>query len=341
MHDYYECERKFLLRWRLGLIRRGSIQSPALMVGTYMHEALQDLALGHTPAALATRMQGKVRDEITELEKLPGGCPAHVPLTLAKNLNMALAMALAFRALLITKGYGILDPGFTDVIQCEESIMIRVPSRVIAPVLRRGMDKKRRAKQMVISGTLDAITQDKPTGVVSLNDYKSTSRSPLLRAKTARFEPQVKIYRALSEVVLGDQKATEFRHYVIQKPTIRLKQKESFDEYLARVGQWYVDRSASHPHDPPVVVSRAALDGPIYDSSFVRMLREVHTACRIREPWAELYPQTGAPYACHNSFGSECPYLSLCTSDPVTWPDLIMTQFDQEFRYSDRSSVGE
>ena len=150
-----------------------------------------------------------------------------------------------------------------------------------------------------------------------------TRKAAVERAKTATFEPQSWIYPILVASLWG-RPPKKIIHYIVQKPTIRLKKKETLAEYIARVPEWYKDKQAERPNDPPIVRSEFPVTGPLYPRSKMLMLKKVSQVCNASPPHLDNFPETGAPYQCKG-----CAFVALCQSDPVTWVDQIAARFRQ------------
>ena len=318
---YYQCKRAYFWRYRLGLVHRTHTPSAATE-GTWMHEAIRAMMLGGDIATIERDLTTKanaINDSL--IDSTTGISPAGVGDQLNRAVQRAVAMANAFLSVARIRNLPLVDPDKTNIIGTEQAISCQIT------LAGKGRGKK--ALSVTVAGTLDLITGDKASSVVTIHDYKRVSGSPADRAQPAYWEPQVWLYPILANAI--GHNPTWFNHWIIQSPTIRQKQTESFVEYLARVVEWYKEKSIADPNDPPMIVSSVSLRGPGFTPERVAILAELAEASQD-EPDAENYPRTGAPYAC-KAYNRLCPYCELCSRDPALWPDAILTSYRQEFRY--------
>ncbi len=324
--EWHSCQRKAFFRYALGLVRHGVLTPEALFIGTCVHEAMRHLASGATPDFVARRLGVLARQELEEAATAEGALPRDADIIVTQRKAKALAMATAFYELLEDKWKNLN----AEVLYVEHTIKVQIPPEVLRA---KGI---RRKNPLELVGQIDLATREK--GDVVINDYKTTSVPPADRARVASFDIQAPFYRLLHEGLEGEMlTADKFRNYILLKPTIRLKQKETYDEYLERVGEWYKDKQASDPNDPPMVVSTLRYEPDLYPDEMMRQIVPVWRA--FSGPYnVKYFPRTGAPYQCIKQ-GQVCPYLDLCQSDPVTWTDQIALQYKQEFRYEDQAGA--
>lgn len=326
MADFYKCQRHSMFKHRLGLVPKWE-ESRARMVGTFVHECMRKLSLGVDEQATRLGVLGKVDEIVAKASQELGGVNQGLIEKVKEAANIAIAIACAFRRILISKGEGFFSPEKTEVLFVERAVKLALPRELLAPGQKGDSD-------IVLVGTLDAGIINKETGEYEICDYKTYDGSPADRAAVARIDPQVAIYRILAHESYGHP-AAKFNHYVIKKPTIRVRQGETFEGYLDRLVKWYDEKAAEKPNDRPIVFSAIRFEGPHITREFRVMLREVHTAMKHRPLDVELWPKTGAPGACLDWYGRQCPYFDLCKSDEAVWVDRILAGFRQEFRYEE------
>jgi hypothetical protein len=322
---FNECERKYFFEERMGLRKKGEMTPEYFLVGEMVHEAMRVYSLGKGDSAAALAVSvigGREIDDCTIGGVLPPGVLEHVDRCTQKSL----AMAIFFRDVL--KKYGEMFDG-------EKHEVLGAEVRITAKAtFEKGIG---RSSAATIGGQLDLVTRERATGEVTLHDYKQTGGKPLDRAKTVKLEKQPWMYRLLWECLEG-VKATKFKHYILKRPTIRQhkpsKSKpegETFQEYVERMKLWYLDEQQKGNN--PLVISTYVYPTEGYPSWFVEQLRRVAKAGALR-PYLRFFPPTGAPHRCVER-GGECQFLNICTSDPVTWVEMIAGKFKRVFRYDE------
>ena len=312
LENYYKCQRLFLFRNRLRLIPATELPPDSLMTGRWFHEGMRLVVTGSGPEAVIRELGQQASEQLAEVTSEGGVVPVGAPETVAKAKEMAIAMSLAFYEI-ASDAKLLPDPtgGGVAGFVAERRVECRLPEE--AGLVLGGIG---------LVGVLDLLYEEMDGSIV-LVDYKTTGSSAVERAKTATFEPQSWIYPILVASLWG-RSPKKIVHYIVQKPTIRLKKKETLAEYIARVPEWYKDKQAERPNDPPIVRSEFPVTGPLYPRSKMLMLKEVARACNASPPHLDNFPETGAPYQCKG-----CAFVALCQSDPVTWVDQIAARFRQ------------
>lgn len=331
--DYYRCQRYFMWRYRMGLVRR-VVAATAALQGEWFHDTLRGLTVGETLDEIKARLDTKADEKIDAAVGPDGAVPQGLDEALRRMVAKSVAMGDAFLSLCRARGLPLVDKAMTEVLAVEEAIQSEVDVRFRAA-----------SRLIPIAGRLDLVTRDAATGEITIHDYKQTSQSPADRAATAMLEPQPWMYRLLSSTAHGDPRSC--CHWIMRSPTIRqLKPTkknpggESYDAYLERVKVWFSEKAMEHPEDPPIVASTVVLDGPMVTPERASILLEVRRGCTQRLT-ADDFPRTGAPHSCF-VYGRACPYHQLCTHDSAMWPGLVLDQYTQEFRYgSDSDSESE
>ena len=160
--------------------------------------------------------------------------------------------------------------------------------------------KVRLARGIYLKGKLDAVTAD---GLPV--EHKTTGQADLLKyVDHLAYDDQITIYM----LATGTTRA----HYtVIQKPTIRLRQNETQDEYLERVSQWYTPE-----HIVCVDVVRTTEELEAKREEIIYIARQIQ---KTRKFWCNP----------NNCALASCPYDSICLSYE---PNMQVVGFEKKER---------
>jgi hypothetical protein len=133
---------------------------------------------------------------------------------------------------------------------------------------------------------------------------------------------------------------------LIRTPTIKYcpntKDKGGFQCYIDRLRQWYIDENAKSPDDSPLYQGTVRFSGsePVTQEFALRLSRYVKEAAS-GNPNVNEFPRAGGS-RCTNRFNKPCPYLGLCSVDPVLWPSLVRQGLYQiSFREDEESNSQE
>lgn len=165
----------------------------------------------------------------------------------------------------------------------------------------------RLARGIYLKGRLDAITKDdipvehKTTGSFSLEKY----------IDHLAYDDQIAIYM----LVLGSNRAV---YTIIQKPSIRMKQNETEDEYLQRVSEWY---SPEHVKTVNVVRSSGELEEKRQE--IIYLARQIKNSKMF---WRN--PNTCAL--------TNCAYASICLNYE---PSMQVVGFEKKIRKNEELSL--
>jgi len=305
---YQTCKRKYMFEERLGLKTRGTYQG-ALKLGSWYHEIYDKLYQGASFQSASQSVAGALVDLEKELLQscdergfLPGGRTVEKVLTLASlDLQKALVMAAW------TWNRHPLDFDKYEVLTTEHLIEVKYQT-IRQPIRMR----------------LDALLRKRGTNKVYIDDHKTTSKKPSDLIDTYRFAIQPKLYRIGAEALLehvgwtdeqgGPLEVVGFNHNIIRKPTIRQKQKQTFDEYLEEVNQWYSINMDLAPDDPPFIRSPIIYNEPVMTEETLILLREASRAATANiDP--TIYYRDPSGNACL-SWNQRCPFLDLCSTPP-------------------------
>lgn len=322
----HDCHRKFFFRERLGI--RPGTESPTLTEGSAYHECMQNLYLGVPPHALQGVLEQwmrKEREQVTSLAGpagfLPGGKDVRKVLgdmELASYKGLAMAAFTWQRSnipkLLDKRPVWIMPDGKPAV-----EVLLKVPYRA-------GTDIVVRAD--VITTDLD----DKGRRRFWIEDHKTTSMDPMIRAQALSISAQAALYyHALTEWLKANEVegyVAGICHNVIRKPTIKYcpgtKDKNGVSSYIERVAEWYEENGNTS------IVRAETWAGRHFKERVGEVMSRLEDVVRdFAQPLTlddhRLFPRAG-DYACHK-FNSPCAYLRLCTADPATWVQEIESNY--------------
>ncbi len=315
------CRRRFLFAHRLGLVPKGF--SRPLSMGDLYHRIMESLYLGNHLSRVSESAAEWIAETVVGLAAVAdarGGLPGGQSLReLQDQANSDLLKAQAM-AVAIWEAHP-LDSETWEVVAVEQPITIklRLPLYVAAP----------------ISMQIDLLLRHRKSGEGWIVDHKTTSASPVQRARMLSFDCQPRIYRFGAAQAYPDMPIVGAIYSIIKKPTIKYCGKDkSFSDYIERVKQWYVDKREKTPHDPPFVASHLRFTEPVLPTELLTQLRETSRASRCA-PTLTNFPKTpNTEQVCESEYGL-CPFAELCTSDPGTWSVLIPSGFNQVDRDGD------
>jgi hypothetical protein len=335
-----ECPRKFLYRDRLG-IRPVGYQS-ALSLGSMFHKALQSYFLGGTAADRAQALDKMSQDYTNELTTranpvglLPDGTDV---LTVTREIDED-----RYKALAMAETFIHFHPFDLD----KWEILHSAPG---VPVVELLLEAQVPGITQPIRSPCDLALVKKGTNEVWIVDHKTTSMAPKVRAAALSISTQARLYRLVLQHNLAawagisvDRSLTEGGlqvvgaiHNIIKKPTIKYcpdtKDKGGFHKYVERMVEWY------KTNEDTMLQTFDRFTGPVLDNELGQRLTRIDQAVSWdattgrqlgREPLDVFY--RAGDYVCH-TFNRPCPYLTLCSSSPSMWADLIKSQYKIEFR---------
>lgn len=323
------CPRKFLYEYKLGIKPRR--YASALTMGTIVHKVLEALFTGQSPTEALTVCQRLLAKEQQRLidDAGPDGFLSTgetldtVLKKLEEDYHKARATGLVFWQSVPFKS--------------EEWEILRTPDneKMIEMVLEceyPGLNRPLRCP-------CDLALLHKETGEVWIVDYKTTSFDPKKRAIPTKIGVQMKLYRlalqshldAWAEAGLAPKRTVAgSMHAIIKKPGIKFCKKDAnFEAYIERLVKWYKDADAKDPLNPPLILDPNRFSGPLMTRELWGRLKQYCKAANA-QPNVDHFYRAGES-ACLQ-YNQVCPYMSLCNSDPVMWPDLVRQQYQISFR---------
>lgn len=337
---YWSCPRKFLLAVRMGLRLLGRPFPEALAIGGLFHRLLESYHLGqeeHAGLRACYAMAYQWADAET--------APAKARAGMDKNVALAQAMARAF-----IKRFPRRTGEDFEQLLVEEVIRVRPPGTNVD-----------------LEGTLDNAWRERATGLVWIEDYKTTSDEPEARVSTCSFEPATPVYRLLAESRYPG-KVAGIVYTVILKPDSRLcgKDRDFTEEprtfksgprkgvtiterkfhgepkpenFCTRMGQWYdgegeyIGLKDAWALKPPMIQAWVAFSGPPLTREMQLVLHEAGKALRATPDLRRFY-RRGGP-SCRgrrqeDGSSSGCPFLELCRRDPRSWRGCVEELYERK-----------
>lgn len=319
------CPRLFLFRHRFGLTPLSYVSAPT--IGSIFHAIKAGLWSGKSQQQIEhvaamdwgefeTRLQSRAGDS----GLLPWGASYDSVIKRAsKDFSIARALALwSWQAYGAEKQFKSWTP-----LAVERRFNIRIRN-LGAPLCVQ----------------IDVLLMNLKDGTLWIMDHKTTSEDTLARMTTLPFEVQPRIYRLGVELWLStpgvrsslglpdDPSAHPLAGWlcdIVQKPAIRQKQTETFDEFVIRIGDTMnarmADFSAGRSGDsgPPALLRSLKFRGPALDAELNGILRRAARASRRLKLPLELYPRTGRETGACYKWNTPCSYLPFCTRDPSAW----------------------
>lgn len=328
--EFEHCPRKFLYTYKLGIKPR--TYQPALHIGNVLHLVLQSLFMGksQTEALDAAKQYfhrycNQLLSDADEAGFTPQGKSIEgVVKSAEEDYHKARAMAVAFMSFkpFDWKKWHILYT--PDGTPCVELLLEAKVKGVSVPII----------------APCDLALVKVGTREVWIVDHKTTSIDTLARAKSIKISPQVALYRLVLQCHLDQwgEQSKEHKglrvcgsiHNIIKKPTIKYcKKDKSFEDYINRVTEWYKEKHKDDPSHSPILQPETCFTEPTMTKELYLRLRQQARASRAAPDLDRFY--RAGDYACHQ-FNTVCPFIDLCDSDPVMWPDIIRTRFDIKFR---------
>jgi len=338
------CERKWFLKYRLGVVLRGGSYKEAADLGTIFHRFMLEGAEGEGKVlAWVNEWRLRLHKQISAGEDLDGNL-ARTSNKLSELYNIAEAMARIFRE--------------------------KYPQPEWFKTIGREIKHEFTYEGVLLSGTLDKLLLDTRTNNVWIRDYKSTGRALMAIFAGAPWRVQGRIYRLLAEDYLfhsvpdlGKTTVTEeqlekavapflsmdqktlnsivpvnvqgFILDGIKKPGIKLCRTDianakkwnvsEAEAYLRRVKEWYKETEGKD--DAPVMKSM----GVMYTEARVTpelekvlsMFRKYQADVTL-DPMA--YSRDPSGRECF-AWERQCEYYDLCMRDPKNWDDLFEKKY--------------
>lgn len=334
--DFEHCPRKFMYRYKLGISPK--TYQPALHIGSVFHLVLQSLFMGKSQEeALKSvhqyfhRFCNKILATADEAGFAPSGKSVEgVVRSAEEDYHKARAMAIAFMK------FKPFDWSKWEILTAPDD----------TPCVELLMEAKVKGIPVPIVAPCDLALLKKGTNEVWIVDHKTTSADTIARAKSVKISPQVALYRLVLQCHI-DQWAEENKRYeglrvrgsihnIVKKPTIKYcpntkddKASGGYQHYLDRVQKWYEEKHKEDPNHSPIVQSATYFAEAVLTRELFLRLRQQSRAARSAPNLDRFY--RAGDYACH-AFNSVCPFIDLCTSDPVLWPEIVRSRFDISYR---------
>ena len=149
-----------------------------------------------------------------------------------------------------------------------------------------------------------------------LHELKTTKEITPDYVKRIQTDLQIAAYFHLHNTIWEDEPIEEVMYDVIRKPSIRIKKKESKQEFLQRLQEWY-----QKPEDMSVFhierFKQPGIDAESVVNTIVKVSEEM-----LRSKQKEDYYQDFDK--CHSYYGDVCPYYTLCHEGGETKENLVL-----------------
>lgn len=184
-----------------------------------------------------------------------------------------------------------------------------------------------------LAARFDTIVADHQRKECWLEDHKTTSADPKLRAASLPWEFSVRLYRVVG---VKSEEALELpyplvgmRHNIVQKPAIRLRtsKAETWESFIDRYRDWVLSRGEYEnlknqrdlDESHPWLWSWIRWRGELFPPEFLHQIRTLDRACS-ETPIPELFPRRSCLNAFNNAFS---PFLDFYQRPVKDWPQLI------------------
>lgn len=199
------------------------------------------------------------------------------------------------------------------------------------------MEWRRSKRDIPFGGRLDLLLRNKKTGEYWVNDDKTTSDPPQIRAKTCSMEVQTILYPYLADQWLKEQgikaKVSGVVHTIVQKSRLRYTGKDpSFQAYVDRVADQYKE-SMQVGHIPMILRSttfrqkKEPADVRALLSDYQKFIRRFGGVGGLVGTHEIVNAQRSAKSCV--KWGRPCKYIKLCALDPAAYGIHIAHEFVQ------------
>lgn len=303
------CPRRYLYANRLRWFPKAQAAAPALTIGHLLHRLMAGLYAGKSP-----------RQNVVDLtDKLVPVFDAEKDETRRRKMTQAWNIAR------VTVDHWLA--GFGHPLESEgspkaETLAVELTIQQVLPSVY---------PPMTLIGTIDAAIRAMDTGEVWIVDHKSCSERPSLRAAGLSYDGQTRCYRQLWDsyaATKGLPPAVGMIHNIMQKPTIRLKKNQSYEDYWLEVGKWYEAGMADKDGEAPMIQSWVRFNEPPLTEN-PETLAEIAYAAEWAHKVPSLHNFPRCRQQCVDPFKRPCPYLPLCQKNPVLWADILATGFEK------------
>jgi len=304
------CQRRFLYRYRWGLVPKISPYAPSPRVGKLFHRLLE---LG--PAEVETVRKEVAEEQKVLMERIRKGEDLTGDLTrtaqdLSDLFHKALVMAEIF-------WHKFKQPDDLETVACELTIKVR---------------HRDTPKRHIWKGRLDRLVRNKSTGEYWIRDIKTTAQSLNLVLTGYAWSTACRFYRLITDLWLKENeesyKKGKLRGIILdicRTPTIKYcpttKDKEGFNRYLKRVEQWYDGQE-----DLAMIAKGIVFTEPIYPLELRAALQRIDDYL-LQPMIPETFERDITRSYC-KEYNRVCPYYDLCVSDMRGWPSIIEREFD-------------
>lgn len=156
-----------------------------------------------------------------------------------------------------------------------------------------------------------------------LHEFKSTKTLTPDYVKRIQTNLQISVYYWFHNEIWPDEPIEEIMYDIVQKPSIRIKKKESKQQFLERLQEWY-----SAPGEGKAFhIERFKEPGIDRDSIINTVVKVSEEMLRTKEK--DEYFQDYEN--CRSYYGDVCPYLRLCFEGGETKENMVLYQIKKSY----------
>ncbi len=161
-------------------------------------------------------------------------------------------------------------------------------------------------------GVIDMIHTEKGKKgeILVVDEHKTASKVTKDYIERLPFDQQVQCYPLFVERCLG-KPLTKVVYNVTTKPQIRLKQSETFDQFIDRISDEYEMKPEQYFHREDLVFNRGHIEAAFRDVNLVAEEIRMYYECLTLEQLLNPESWYRNSRACFN-YNSVCPYWKLC-----------------------------
>lgn len=318
-----ECPRKFLWQVRYGLRPKGYMPL-ALSVGTFYHH-LMERAITHGGvealqfgAALVEESDKMIRQDADDMGVLPNGNTVESALAMQEQAFSLARVVFEVSSERFLRAPFLIEKPWTP-------LYVESPMQVTV----KGIGAPLRCKP-------DCVYRSPDGKSFLIVNHKTTGMQPAYLSVSWRWNLQVAIEHACVWALHPDAASVEYCHNVVRVPSIRFptKANPTWDTYLSSCRDWYAREAERDPTKPPILQSLLRLPTAPWDREVRRRARVLSECCNGASlSLARYYRQESA---CAGKFcNSLCPYLALCSADPLDYDQIVQDRYVQHFREDD------
>lgn len=164
-----------------------------------------------------------------------------------------------------------------------------------------------------------------------LHEFKSTKTLTPDYVKRIQTNLQISIYFHFHNEIWPDEPIEEIMYDIVQKPGIRIKQKESKQAFIIRLQEWY-DKPGEGKAFHIERFKEPGIDKDSMINTVVKVSEEMLHA-KEKEDYFQDYEN------CRSYYGDVCPYFRLCFEGGETKENMVLYQIKKSYHVN-KDNVG-